>query len=62
MDLIKELTKYKQKDKNLQKIFKTQTDNKNILRMLKSLGKLPRDFKDNFILPLLFHKSQGESI
>ena len=58
MDLIKELTNYKQKDKNLKKFFQSKTDSKSILWMLKNLGKLPKDFKDNFILPLLFHKNQ----
>ena len=55
MDLIKELTNYKKKDKNLKL---SRTDNKSVLLMLKNLGKLPRDFKDDFILPLLFYKNQ----
>ena len=55
MDLIKELTSYKKKDKSLQL---SQTDSKNILLMLKNLGKLPEDFKDDAILPLVFYKNQ----
>ena len=56
MDLIKALTNYTKKDNSLKK--NSKTDNKNILLMLKSLGKLPKNFKDDAILPLLFYKNQ----
>ena len=58
MDLIKELEKYSQKGTNFKKFFKSTADNKSILLMLKNLGKLPKNFKDDFILPLLFYKNQ----